>query len=103
MRIEAVFVDLQQIHGDIGAVVRDPLVIRRNVREDESRLDRALSLAETAHMAFLLLHVESVDDLLQRLHLSRQGQIVVLERQHSHVHDRTDRIAVDPHFVLRLL
>ena len=54
-------------------------------------------------MAFLLLHVESVDDLLQRLHLSRQGQIVVLERQHSHVHDRTDRIAVDPHFVLRLL
>ena len=47
MRVHTVVVDLNEVDSDVGAVVGYPLEIRKQILEDKSKLDGALSGAQT--------------------------------------------------------
>ena len=102
MCVEAVLIHLQKGNGDIRAVICDPLVVRRDIRQDKACLDIALALAETSHMASIFLQVEAVDDFLERLDLFCKAKVAVLEREHCHIHDAPDRVRVNQHFLTGL-
>ena len=68
MGVEGVGLQLDDGHGDVGAVVRHALVVGQQVVEHEPLVQRAAAGLQSVHVVGLHLVAQAVDDLLQRLH-----------------------------------
>ena len=66
MGIEGIGLQLDHGHGDIGAVVRYPLIVGEQIVEHEALTQGAYALLQTVHMVQLQLVAQAVNDLLQR-------------------------------------
>ena len=66
--VEGVGLQLDDGHGDVGAVVGHALVVGQQVVEHEALVQRTGTGLQAVHMVGLHLVAQAVDDLLQRLH-----------------------------------
>ena len=68
-----------QTGRDVGAVVRDALRIVQHIEEDNAGIDGTDAILQALDVLVAELFHHDVDDLFQRLHLTGQGEVVVLE------------------------
>ena len=76
--------------GDVGAVVRGALQVRQQIRPHEARLDAARSALHAQDVARAHLLFERVDDLLERLDLLGERDVLRgegLERERKDLAD----------------
>ena len=69
VEVEVVLPQIDDAARDVGAVVRDALQIRQDIRQDEARLNAAIAVFQTHDMVRAHPLLELVDDLLERLDL----------------------------------
>jgi len=77
--IEGVGLELYHRQGDVGAVVGNALIIRKQIVEREALLERADALLQAVHMVELELVAQRIDYLLERLYLCGAVEIVIDE------------------------
>ena len=95
MGIEGVGLQLDHGHGNIGAVVRHPLIVGEQIVEHEALTQGAYALLQAVHMVQLQLVAQAVDDLLQRLYPAGGGQIPLHKGVDGEVEDLGDGILHD--------
>ena len=76
MAVKGFRVQLRDQRADVGAVVRDPLVVRQQIVVDKALPEGAEAQLHPVRVAQLCLVAEDVDELLQRLY--PEGQLLIL-------------------------
>ena len=79
--IKGIFLDLKDTDRDIGTMVRHPLQIRDDIREDKAHLDGAFFISQTLYMALFQLLIELVDDLPPEVPLFPPGPYLFPQKQ----------------------
>ena len=101
MNLQIIIPKLGEKDRDVGAVVPDPLVVRRDVLEDNAKLHGALALADPSGMAPSHLKTQAVDDALQGLCPGSRRDVHVLVAPDGERHDVIHCPAVDGKFLPR--
>ena len=102
MGVEGVGFQLDHGHGDVGAVVRHPLIVGQQVVEDKALVQGAHALLQAVHMVQLHLVAQAVHDLLQRLHPGGGLQVAGDEGPDGQVQDLGDGLLQGPKLPLGL-
>ena len=87
MRIEGVRLQLDHGDGDVGTVVGDALAVGEQVVEREAVVQRADTGLQAVDVVQLQLVAEVVDQLLERLDVVGELDVVFHERAHGHGQD----------------